>query len=461
MQDYTIWINFMHLTVKKTSTLQGKVSLPPSKSQSLRALFFALLARGETCITNLLVANDIRDAITVCKAFGATINTTRTTDETVDTILQSSGLPLQTEESAIHTGNSGLVTRFTLPLAGLRKNSCNPLLIDCGEQMRRRPVLPLLSAMKKLGLQHKFTGKTDYLPVEISGHLRGGTTEIDSHSSQYLSALLMTLPAAETDSKIIVRSLQAKSYIDMTTTWLKRLGIAFIKINAADDENTLHYFIPGRQQYKNFRITLSGDFSSASCLIVAAALTDSEVIFDGLDLNDPQGDKQIIPILQGMGADITLSANSLLVRGGKPLTGCRIDAANTPDLLPALAVLGTCASGQTKICHVAEARFKETDRIHSMAEGLARMGAAVTEYPDGLTLCKSRLSAASVKGYGDHRTVMALSVAGLLTRENHACTVIDDAESISKSFPEFVTVMQSLGANMKIGNFAETGITTS
>lgn len=114
-------------------------------------------------------------------------------------------------------------------------------------------------------------------------------------------------------------------------------------------------------------------------------------------------------------------------------------------MLPALAVLGTQASGKTEICNVKQARIKETDRIHSMTEGLKRMGANIKEQADGMVIYQSKLHGAVVRGYDDHRTVMSLASAGLFAEGE---TMIDDAEAIQKTFPAFVDVMCSLGAKM-------------
>ena len=129
------------------------------------------------------------------------------------------------------------------------------------------------------------------------------------------------------------------------------------------------------------------------------------------------------------------------------LKGLIIDANDIPDLLPTLAVIGAYAQGKTDIINVRQARIKETDRIHAMTEGLRRLGARVEEYPDGMTIYQSKLQGAQVKGYGDHRTVMALAVAGLLAE---GVTLIEDSSAIDKTFPTFVTWMRALGAKMEV-----------
>lgn len=155
-----------------------------------------------------------------------------------------------------------------------------------------------------------------------------------------------------------------------------------------------------------------------------------------------------------MGADIKISNLSAVagakekirIRGGKKLTGILIDANDIPDLVPALAVIGTYAKGKTKIYNVAQARIKETDRIRSMSLGLRQMGAKVEERKDGLTIHESALKGSAIKGFDDHRTVMAFVIAGMIAEGQ---TTVTDAEAVSKTFPNFYQSIKALGADIK------------
>ena len=171
----------------------------------------------------------------------------------------------------------------------------------------------------------------------------------------------------------------------------------------------------------------------------------SDVTITGLDFNDAQGDKRLVNILQSMGGDVQVQDAGVHVRGGRALQGRTIDCNDIPDLVPTLAVLGTYAQGETHLINVPQARIKETDRLHSMSEGLQQLGADVTEHPAGLTVRTSTLQGANLHGYHDHRTVMALGLAGLMAQGR---TIVDTAESIQKTFPTYATLMQSLGANI-------------
>lgn len=431
----------MNLVIHKTAELSGSATLPSSKSQNVRALLFALLAQGQSTLINVLHSEDTADAIRVCQNLGGVV-----TQQGTEILLDSRGLPLLSTAEHIYSGNSGITTRFVLPLLGYRLNSAEPVVFDCGEQMRARPIQTLVEALRNLGLDIQYLAQSGTCPLRVSGRLLGGKTQVDGLSSQYLSALLIALPCADQDSEITVVDLHERPYIKMTLNWL--------------DEQQIHYnhrvcgrsdifHISGRQRYRPFQKILTGDFSSASYLIAAGALLGNVVELHGLDMQDPQGDKRIVNILQEMGADITVEASRLVIRGGKNLTGICIDANDIPDLLPTLAVIGAQAAGKTSIVNVKQARIKETDRIHSITQGLTRMGVRVEEQPDGMTIYPGALKGAQIRGFGDHRTVMALSLAGLMAE---GTTIIDEAQSINKTFPTFVEIMQNLGANMEMSS---------
>ncbi|MFA5829160.1 MAG: 3-phosphoshikimate 1-carboxyvinyltransferase [Candidatus Gracilibacteria bacterium] len=443
----------MILKVTKTTSLNGKITIPSSKSQCIRALLIATLATGESVLHNVLDADDINVAIEVCKSLGAEIS--KIESGCHDFCLKvSGGVSSKVSTGKIFTGNSGITTRFVLPILGLRRNFDEPILIDCDEQMRARPIASLAHALEDLGMNIKFVhDQKSCLPLEVSGKLKGGHICVDGMTSQYLSALLLACPCAQENSEILVEDLHERPYVEMTLRWLREQNIQFKhEQNQADGGKIIDIFkIKGGQTFKPFEKVIAGDFSSASYFLAAGCLFPGEVVVHGLDMNDPQGDKRMINILREMGADLTIlkndGENQIVLKGGKPLIGLKIDANDIPDLLPTLAVLGTQAEGKTEIFNVAQARIKETDRIHAMAEGLKKMGAEIDETKDSLVVYKSKLYRAQAHGYFDHRTIMALALAGMLAEgESH----IDTAEGINKTFPTYVSLMNSIGAKMEL-----------
>lgn len=427
----------MYIIAKKTKTLKGVVTPPSSKSHTVRGLVLSLVAEGSSVIENPLSSDDARDAVGALKALGATVVASPRSIK-----VKSKGLPIRGAKDAVFTGNSGIATRFLLPITGFRANANETLSFDCGKQMRARPIKSLADALNSLGMKVEMT-KGGY-PLKVSGTLLGGKVEVNGLTSQYLSALLLSLPLAPRDSVITVHDLHERPYAEMTEYWMKKSGIRYKHKRVGKKDI---YSIPGGQKYKPVKTHIPGDFSSASYLIAGAVLMNGDITLKGLDMKDAQGDKALIAILKKMGASITIARNAIRVRGGKKLKGITIDANAFPDLVPTLAVVATQAKGITKIVNVSQARIKETDRLHSMSEGLKRLSAKVIEKKDGLVIHESYLKGAHVEGYEDHRTVMALSLAGMLADGQ---TTISDAESVAKTFPDFIRTMKSLGAQLTL-----------
>jgi 3-phosphoshikimate 1-carboxyvinyltransferase len=225
----------------------------------------------------------------------------------------------------------------------------------------------------------------------------------------------------------------------MTLDWLKSQGIKFENLDYK------LFKITGGQEYKPFTREIPADFSSATFFLVAAAVTGGDVTLNGLDMNDTQGDKAVVEMLKKMGANIEIGENSIRVNGGK-LTGAELDLNATPDALPAMAVAGCFAKGETRLVNVPQAREKETDRIAVMCKELKKLGADIEEMPDGLIIRESVLKGGDARGYDDHRVVMSLAVAGLCSEKP---IKIDTAESAGITFPNFTELMNSIGAAME------------
>ncbi len=442
----------MKLIIEPANSLHGEAMPPSSKSHSVRGLLIATMTKGVSRLHNVLDADDGRAALEVCRGLGAKIQDKKNSAGGLDVTVESEGIPLNTLATDLFASNSGITTTFTVPLIGLRKNPEVPLTLACGEQMQKRPLKSIIEAVKNLGMEVKTPGNNDSCPLLIRGTLDGGYTVVDGQNSQYLSALLLSLPCAPKNSIIEVKNLQERPYVDMTLAWLDEQNIRY----GHEQKNGVDTFkIFGQQEYRPFEKTIPGDFSSASYLIAAAVLLPGEITLHGLNMEDPQGDKRIIALLQQMGADITVqkkNGNDILhIHGGKILKGTTIDCGDIPDMLPTLAVVAIQAEGKTTLMNVGNARIKETDRIASMAAELKKMGGKLEENATSLTIWKSKLYRADLHGYSDHRTIMALAIAGLLASPDptgKTATTIDTAEGIKKTFPNFVHLMRTLGVAM-------------
>lgn len=421
----------MVLKVRKSET-GGSVRIPGSKSHTIRALFFASLAEGRSTLRSPLISGDALSALEVCRAFGAGIENYMDRFD----VAGFGGKP-QIPENIIDVGNSGTTLRFALMTAGLTGGSA----VFTGDyQIRRRPLGPLIEAMNSLGADVFSTRSNGCAPVVVRGGLKGGRTELDAVTSQYLSSILIHAPLLDRDTRVDILRLNEVPYVEMTLWWLDRFGIQY------ENDGFRSILIKGGQRYKGFDATIPGDFSSATFFMVQAAVSGGELLLKNLDMSDPQGDKQVLSYLERMGAEVAHRSEGIAVKGGK-LRGVDIDMNSTPDALPAMAVAGCFAEGETRLMNVPQARLKETDRIRVMHAELEKMGADVEELPDGLIVRKSRLKGCAVNGHDDHRVVMALAVAGLNVP---GVTEIDTAEAMNVTFPEFPELLRACGGRAEL-----------
>jgi 3-phosphoshikimate 1-carboxyvinyltransferase len=414
------------------SSVSGCVKIPGSKSHTIRALFIASLASGCSVITDPLISDDALSAVAVCRAFGADIQNTG--DKFIVNGLN--GKP-RIPDDVINVGNSGTTLRIGLMTAGL-VDGCTVFTGD--DQIRRRPLEPLILAMNSLGANVFSVKGNQMAPVVVQGKLKGGRTSLDSVTSQYLTSILINAPLLENDTEISITRLNEIPYVDMTMWWLDSQGIKYCN----NDYKTV--LIKGNQNYKPFTAAIPGDFSSATFFMVQAALSGGEFLLKNLDITDPQGDKTVLEYLKEMGAIVSIEKDGIRIKGNN-LRGIEIDMNATPDALPAMAVAGCFAEGETRLVNVPQARLKETDRIHVMCSELKKMGADIKELPDGLVIRHSRLTGTRVSGHNDHRIVMALAIAGM---NSDKVTTIDGAEAMNVTFPEFVSLMNACGGRLRM-----------
>lgn len=423
----------MKLLVGKSS-LKGTVAIPGSKSHTIRAVVIASLADGHSVIRNPLLSSDTMSAVDCYRALGAQIDCCQPSAWTVNGTAGAITVP----QLPINVGNSGTTLRLAMSTAALSRSD-SPITMTGDEQIQSRPVGPLLAALADLGAKTESLNANDKPPVNISGTFVGGRTSIECVTSQYLSSLLLAAPLAQKDTEITVTLLNEPDYVRMTLDWLDKQDIAY------ENDRMQRFTIPGSQKYKPFDLPIPADFSSATFFLCAGAMLQADITLTGLDFTDSQPDKAVVDYLRAMGADITIDGTSVRIRGSQ-LTGTEIDMNRTPDALPAMAVIAAFAEGETRLVNVPQARNKETDRITCMAQELKKMGADVAELPDGLIIRRSKLKTTRLDGRGDHRIVMALSLAAMAIEGR---TSIDTAEAMNVTFPDYVKLMTAIGANME------------
>lgn len=425
----------MRISISKSS-VKGEVFAPPSKSYTHRAITLAALSK-ESIIHRPLLSADTLATIRASEMFGATVKR-----EEENLIIRGFNGKPNVPDDVIDAANSGTTLRLMTAIAGLTDGIT---VLTGDSSLRTRPNGPLLKVLNQLGASACSTRKNERAPLVVKGELEGKEVSIDgSISSQFISALLIACPLAENNTTIsIIGKLKSRPYVDVT---IEMLELAGVKINT-DESNGTRFIVPGKQKYDLKEYTIPGDFSSASYLLAAAAMTEnSEITVKNL-FPSKQGDKLIIETLEQMGADITWDreAGNVTVRGGRKLKAINFDAGATPDLVPTIAVLASVAEGISRIENAEHVRYKETDRLRALATELPKFGVCLKEEKDSLTITGGKLHGAEVHGWDDHRIVMALSMAGMVAGN----TKIDTIESVSISYPDFFNDMRNLGAKIE------------
>lgn len=418
----------MKVSIAK-SEIRGRVSAPSSKSYTIRGLMCAALARGESEIIHPLSSDDTEAAVNVLTKVGVRVR--RGED-----LWQVTGGHFYEPGTDLFCGDSAATLRFMTAICSVIPGKCR---LTVGPSLARRPVKPLVEALRQLGVDCSSQGEV--APVMVNGgRLKGGITELPGDiSSQFISALLLVAPLAEQRVRIrLTTPLESKPYVLMTLECLKKFGVN-VRYSKALDE-----FEVDGQKYKPARYEVEGDWSSASYFLALGAVCGG-VEVKNLNPESLQGDKMMLNFLKDMGAQVEVKQNSVAVRKSG-LKAIRADLSDCIDLLPTMAVLAATAEGASEFVGIERARLKESNRVAAMKEGLEKMGARVTEEKDRLTIVGSRLRGAVIDSKNDHRIAMAFSILGSVV----GGTIINGAECINKTFPQFWDILRSIGGKVKI-----------
>lgn len=421
--------------IVKRSNLMGTTRIPGNKSASARAIVLGGLAEGVSRVRNPLPGIDSFSILGMMQALGAKIDTTKHDEWVFEGVANEPRVP----GCVLDAGNSGTGFYLLVAVSSLIEG-CS--VVSGDYQICRRPAQPLIDALNDLGAHVFSTRNSGTAPLVVRGPLKGGKTKLPGVNSQWLSPLLIAGALCPDGITVMEDNLMERPYVDMTIGWMRLAG------GTAMHREYEEFTVPGAQRYRGFITEIPADWGSSGYPMIGAAITDSKVTFTGMDPNDYAGEKRYPHILKEMGANVTFEdeGRTVTVEGGRELRGIEIDCSNTPDAVPILAVLGCKAKGKTVLKNVEASRLKETDRTKSIKEELTKMGGRFEETPDSLTIYHSELRGAHIDGRHDHRIVMAASIAGLIAEGE---SIIDDAEFVGVSFPNFYEVCRSLGANIE------------
>ncbi len=427
--------------------ISGTINAPTSKSSMQRACAAALLHEGETIISNPGKSNDDLSALGIIKDLGAVI----TEQANGSLLVKSDGFsgsknpPLEGRE-ALNCGESGLGIRMFTPIAAL---SNKEITVNGTGSLVTRPMDFFDEIFPKFNIGIQSNGGK--LPLKIKGPLQPTDITIDgSLSSQFLTGLLMAFGKAATKPvTITVNNLKSKPYIDLTLQVMKCFGYDVV------NNNFESFTISPDNQSKNQQInyTVEGDWSGGAFLLVAGAISGN-IVVKGLDVFSTQADKAILHALMDSGCNISIEAKQIII--GPPATGLQglkafhFNATDCPDLFPPLVALAACCNGTTAIEGVSRLAHKESNRGLTLQEEFGKMGIEI-KLQDDLMLVEggTGLKGATVHSHHDHRIAMACAVAALCATGE---TVIEEAEAINKSYPDFYEHIKSLGADVSTTN---------
>ena len=416
------------------SAISGIINAPTSKSSMQRACAAALLNEGKTTIANPGKSNDDLAALEVIKILGATVTEV---DENKVTITSKGIQPINDE---MNCGESGLGIRMFAPIAAL---SNKPIIIKGTGSLLTRPMNFFDEIFPKLEIA--IESNNGKLPIKIKGPLQPKNITIDgSLSSQFLTGLLMAFGKAATEPVTIsVTNLKSKPYIDLT---LQVMNIFGYEVTNNNFESFLIKPV-SKSTDKIIEYTVEGDWSGGAFLLVAGAIA-GKITVNGLDTFSTQADKAILQALIDCGSIISIQEKQIDI--GRPATGnsglkaFHFDATDCPDLFPPLVALASYCNGTTVIEGVNRLAHKESNRGLTLQEEFGKMG-IVIKLQDDLMLVEggAGVNGTTIHSHHDHRIAMACAVAGLKADGE---TIIEEAEAINKSYPDFYEHLKQLKA---------------
>lgn len=414
--------------------LNATVRVPGSKSLTNRALLIAALAEGRTTLTNALFSDDSRYFANALQTLGFDICLDPTRAEMTVTGL---GGRIPAEQAELFIGNAGTAARFLTAFLTLAKGE---FMIEGEPRMRERPIRDLIVALKQLGAN--LETRNNCPPVKIfASELPGGKTKIAGNiSSQFLSALLMVAPYAQSPVDIeVTTELNSKPYVDMTLSIMGDFGVS------VERDGYQFFRIPNTNYESRIKYSIESDASAASYFFAAPAICGGTVCVENISRQSVQGDIAFLNVLAQMGCTVEETDHCIQVTGNSFLRGLDVDMRDIPDTAQTLAVIAPFAFTPTRIRGIASARVKETDRVTATCAELTRLGVRVDEHEDGMTIypCDD-IRPTTVQTYNDHRMAMAFSLIGLrvpgIKIENPGC--------VSKTFPNYFEVLVSMDSKI-------------
>jgi 3-phosphoshikimate 1-carboxyvinyltransferase len=426
------------------SILKGTIQAPASKSSMQRACAAALVAATKSVIKNPGHSNDDKAALGILKALGcqwSIVNGELIVESTNSFLSSDNGQ--RSSVIAVNCGESGLGIRMFAPILALNKNE---IIINGQGSLLNRPMDFFDEVLPQLGVE--IISNNGKLPLKIKGPLLPKNIEIDgSLSSQFLTGLLFAYSASDAENvSIKVRDLKSKPYVDLTLKVMRDFNLL-----VPENKNYEEFFFGQRttnnSQRSTINYTVEGDWSGGAFLLVAGAIAGN-IVVKGLDIHSTQADKKIIEALKDCGCKMLFNNSEFSFPSSEDggLNAFQFDATDCPDLFPPLVALAVYCKGETKIKGVKRLTYKESNRAITLQQEFAKMGAEIILQDDVMIInSTNKIKGAAFHSHHDHRIAMACAVAALKADGE---TIIEEADAINKSYPDFYEHLKLLGASI-------------
>lgn len=455
-KTYSVPDIYQNLQTRKTATgFQAplKVSVPGSKSITNRALLLATLANGRSTLKGVLFSDDSRHFLKCIQDLG--FETTVDEDSKMITV-EGHGGTVPEAEAAQFVGSAGTAARFLTAYLGISNGIYH---MDASEQMRKRPMAPLLDSLKELGCEVIYensdgTTEEGHFPFTLKSHgfqRDHISVNIDS-SSQFLSALLIASCLSEQDFTAYIEGIHGRAYIDMTVKMMEQFGVQAMPLYYCSGNSDNHsctgcvnstlpmgYRTAAGQTYHALDYQVEPDVSAACYFYAMSPLLGIPVQVNHVHFNSLQGDVAFIRILEEMGCKASDLEDGILVEppADGVFHGITADMSACSDQAITLAAIAPYADSPTTITGIGHIRFQESDRITAIVTELRKMGIRCEETESSITIHPGQPKAALIETYDDHRMAMGFSLTGLRS----AGIVIDNPGCCKKTFEEYFDVL--------------------
>lgn len=424
-----------------------EVTVPGSKSITNRALLLGALARGTTRLKGVLFSEDSRVFMRALQDIGFL---TEIDEKRQQVVIQGCGGEIphldeskEEKERRIYVGSAGTAARFLTAMLAL---SGQRFYVESSEQMKARPMEPLLRALEQLGTRFEFLEAPYAFPFRICGREKKEPSYIPLNidaSSQFLSALLLSGVMCQEGLTIrLTGKRDARAYVGISMQMMGAFGCETKQL-----DNNTYQVLPG-QGYVGREYQIEPDVSAACYFYGIAAVTESRMKVRHVHRDTTQGDIRFVDVLEQMGCQAEEEADGIVVTGPQKgvLRGVSVDMGDFSDQTMTLAAVAPFAESDTVITGIGHIRRQESDRIHGIVTELGRMGICCEEREDGLTIHPGRVRPAVIQTYEDHRMAMAFSIVGCRSEGIR----IDNPSCCKKTFESYFNILTNLDLTTKM-----------